>query len=181
MKRKTFCSDSGMKSVYKAENKMDRKSGGRPLSLGLMAILLLSLLISGCMATNTGYQQSQKQSQQFIDKHTAGASNVDAFEGQALVSRPLDLPTRFQNPTYLLDEMDTSSGFDDDIVIPIGADISSNTGPVALREIMKRLAVLKGMNVSWESDVDQGALVDVDIRAEDDFFESIDNLLRQLD
>ncbi|MCK5196450.1 MAG: type II and III secretion system protein, partial [Desulfobulbaceae bacterium] len=61
------------------------------------------------------------------------------------------------------------------------ADISSNTGPVALREVMKRLAVLKGMNVSWESDVDQGALVDVDIRAEDDFFESIDNLLRQLD
>ncbi|MEW6290272.1 MAG: type II and III secretion system protein [Thermodesulfobacteriota bacterium] len=46
---------------------------------------------------------------------------------------------------------------------------------------MKKLAVLKGMNVSWANDVDQGALVDVDIRAEDDFFESIDNLLRQLD
>ncbi|MBU0968208.1 MAG: type II and III secretion system protein [Proteobacteria bacterium] len=46
---------------------------------------------------------------------------------------------------------------------------------------MKKLAVLKGMNVSWANDVDQGALVDVDIRAEDDFFESIDNILRQLD
>ena len=181
MKRKTFCSDSGMKSAYTAENQMHRKSGGRPFSLGLSAILLLSLFISGCMATNTGYQQSQQQSQKFIDKHTAGALNAETFEGQALVSKPMELPTRFLKPTYLLSEMDTGLGFEDDIIIPIGADISSNTGPVALREVMKRLAVLKGMNVSWESDVDQGALVDVDIRAEDDFFESIDNLLRQLD
>ena len=183
MKRKTFCSDSGMKSAYTAENQMHRKSGGRPFSLGLSAILLLSLFISGCMATNTGYQQSQEQAQQFIDKHTAGALNAETFDGQALLSKPIELPTRFQNPTYLLSEMDTGagSGFEDDIIIPIGADISSNTGPVALRMIMKKLAVLKGMNVSWANDVDQGALVDVDIRAEDDFFESIDNLLRQLD
>jgi MSHA type pilus biogenesis protein MshL len=181
MKRKTFCSDSGIKSANTAENKMHRKSGGRPSTYLLSAILLLSLFLSGCMATKAGYQQSQQQTQQFIDKHTAGALNAETFDGQALVQKAPELPVRFQNPTFLLNEMDSSTGFEDDITIPIGADISSNTGPVALREIMKRLAVLKGMNVSWESDVDQGALVDVDIRAEDDFFESIDNLLRQLD
>lgn len=181
MKRKTFCSDSGIKSAYTAENKMHRKSGGRQFVHVLSAILLLSLFLSGCMATKAGYQQSQQQAQQFMDKHTAGALNAETFEGQALVSKPVDLPARFQKPTFLLDEMDSTTGFEDEITIPIGADISSNTGPVALREVMKRLAVLKGMNVSWESDVDQGALVDVDIRAEDDFFESIDNLLRQLD
>jgi MSHA type pilus biogenesis protein MshL len=181
MKRKTFCSDSGIKSAYTAENKMHRKSGGRPFAYVLSAILLLSLFLSGCMATKAGYQQSQQQTQQFLDKHTAGALNAEIFDGQALASKPIDLPARFQNPTFLLDEMESTTGFEDEITIPIGADISSNTGPVALREIMKRLAVLKGMNVSWESDVDQGALVDVDIRAEDDFFESIDNLLRQLD
>jgi len=181
MKRKTFCSDSGIKSAYTAENKMHRKGGGRPFAHMLSAILLLSLFLSGCMATKADYQQSQQQTQQFIDKHTAGAVNAETFDGQALASRPIDIPTRFQNPSFLLNEMESTIGFEDEISIPIGADISSNTGPVALREIMKRLAVLKGMNVSWESDVDQGALVDVDIRAEDDFFESIDNLLRQLD
>jgi len=37
------------------------------------------------------------------------------------------------------------------------------------------------MNISWASDVDQIAMVDVDIRAEDDFFKSLDNILRQKD
>ncbi len=37
------------------------------------------------------------------------------------------------------------------------------------------------MSVSWASDVDQNLLVDVDISADDDFFEAIDNLLRQVD
>jgi general secretion pathway protein D/MSHA biogenesis protein MshL len=37
------------------------------------------------------------------------------------------------------------------------------------------------MNVSWASDVDQYVMTDVDIRAEDDFFQAVDNLLRQVD
>jgi general secretion pathway protein D/MSHA biogenesis protein MshL len=37
------------------------------------------------------------------------------------------------------------------------------------------------MNISWASDVDQMAMVDVDIRAEDDFFRSLENILRQKD
>ncbi|MGV1100466.1 type II secretion system protein GspD [Thiovibrio sp. JS02] len=94
------------------------------------------------------------------------------------------LPVRFQRPAYLLNET-SSQGLgletDEDIVIPVGADISSTTGPVSLRDILKRLAALKNMNISWASDVDQFALVDVDIRAEDDFFRSIDNILRQMD
>ncbi len=44
---------------------------------------------------------------------------------------------------------------------------------------MKRLANLRGMSVSWASDVDKDVLVDVNIRAEDDFFKAVDNLLRQ--
>ncbi|MCX5876232.1 MAG: type II and III secretion system protein [Deltaproteobacteria bacterium] len=94
------------------------------------------------------------------------------------------LPVRFQKPAYMLGESSTQNigaGNAESITIPIGADISSNTGPVALRDIMKRLAALKGMNISWASDVDQMAVVDVDIRAEDDFFKSLDNILRQKD
>lgn len=93
---------------------------------------------------------------------------------------PTELPERFQNPTFLLSE--TGSFADqEEFSVPVGADISSSRGPVALRDILKRLAVLKRMNVSWAEDVDQMALVDVDIRAEDDFYDAIDNILRQLD
>jgi len=92
------------------------------------------------------------------------------------------LPVRFQKSIYMLGEASGQMGTGNtELTIPIGADISSNTGPVALRDIMKRLAALKGMNISWASDVDQMAMVDVDIRAEDDFFKSLDNILRQKD
>ena len=94
------------------------------------------------------------------------------------------LPVRYQTPNYLLKDsanMDLGVGDEEEITIPVGADISTTTGPVALRDILKRLAALKDMNISWASDVDQFALVDVDIRAEDDFFKAIDNILRQMD
>lgn len=94
------------------------------------------------------------------------------------------LPVRFQKPAYMLGETSAQNiltGNAESITIPVGADISSNTGPVALRDIMKQLAALKGMNISWASDVDQMAVVDVDIRAEDDFFKALENILRQKD
>jgi general secretion pathway protein D/MSHA biogenesis protein MshL len=46
---------------------------------------------------------------------------------------------------------------------------------------MKALVRNKKMGLSWASDVDQNLLVDVDVTASDDFFEAIDNILRQLD
>ncbi|MEW6594952.1 MAG: pilus (MSHA type) biogenesis protein MshL [Thermodesulfobacteriota bacterium] len=111
-----------------------------------------------------------------------------AKEAEAQSQRPLEpgqLPVRFQQPSYMLKESAAGAqlglGETTEIKIPVGADISSTTGPVALRDILKRLAALKKMNVSWASDVDQSSMVDVDIKAEDDFFEAIDNILRQVD
>jgi general secretion pathway protein D/MSHA biogenesis protein MshL len=46
---------------------------------------------------------------------------------------------------------------------------------------MKPLASQKRLNISWASDVNQDALVDVDIKADDDFYKAIDNILRQVD
>jgi len=93
------------------------------------------------------------------------------------------LPARFQQPSYAAGDVAaaTLALEEKDVAIPVGADISTTTGPVPLRDIIKRLAEMKGMNISWASDVNQWAMVDVDIRAEDDFFSSIANLLRQLD
>jgi MSHA type pilus biogenesis protein MshL len=102
--------------------------------------------------------------------------------GVAAASEPMQLPVRFQRSSYLLNESDGAAlGQEEEVAIQVGADISSTTGPVPLRDILKRLAGLKHMNVSWASDVDQFGLVDVDIRADDDFFEAIDHLLRQVD
>lgn len=94
------------------------------------------------------------------------------------------LPVRFQKPSYMLKEqksMESMGQKDEKFTVQVGADVTSTTGPIPLKDILKRLAALKNMNVSWASDVDQSVFVDVDIRAEDDFFQALDNLLRQQD
>ncbi len=116
--------------------------------------------------------------------HDPLATKVSTPGKQANTLAAGQLPVRFQKPAYMLGEssaQNIGTAGAEGLAIPVGADISSNTGPVALRDIMKRLAALKGMNISWASDVDQMAMVDVDIRAEDDFFKSLENILRQKD
>lgn len=92
------------------------------------------------------------------------------------------LPVQYQKPSYMVDspgkdELDSQA---EDVVLKVGARISS-TKKVALREIMKPLASQKRLNISWASDVNQDALVDVDIKADDEFYKAIDNILRQVD
>ncbi|MEJ2690947.1 MAG: type II and III secretion system protein, partial [Deltaproteobacteria bacterium] len=99
--------------------------------------------------------------------------------------RPNDttqLPVRYQSPSFTVQPISSSAEFGDmkETVVPVGADFTSSV-PVSLRDIIKQLAQMKGMNVSWANDVDQTATVDVNIRAEEDFFKSITNLLRQVD
>ncbi len=95
---------------------------------------------------------------------------------------PPSLPVQYQTPSYVVeatnkDDLDSQT---DETVIKVGAKISSKT-KVALKDIMKPLASQKKLNISWASDVNQDALVDVDIQANDDFYKAIENLLRQLD
>ncbi len=151
----------------------------RPRVLHLLACAVMLLIFSACApATQNSGAAAQPPGQD-----SAAATSKSAVQEEKILADG-QLPVRFQKPGYLLTEsanqglsLDSGEG----IVIPVGADISSTTGPVALRDILKRLAVLKNMNISWASDVDQFALVDVDIRAEDDFFTAIDNILRQMD
>ncbi len=95
------------------------------------------------------------------------------------------LPIRFQSPSYLAPSSAAEPNLvgkdGDEYQIKVGATIRSTGSPQALWEVMKRLANLKGMTVSWASDVDQAVLVDVDIAASDDFYDAISNLLRQAD
>ena len=92
------------------------------------------------------------------------------------------LPVKYQAPAYVVDQDTAKDPFaTEESALKVGASIRSTRGPQPLWDIMKRLAAMKKMNVSWASDVDQNAMVDVDINANDDFYEAIGNLLRQLD
>lgn len=97
--------------------------------------------------------------------------------------RQIQLPVQYQRPTYMVDtgSNDNLDEISENVSIKVGASIRSTQGPQPLWDILKRLAALKNMNVSWASDVDQSVLVDVDISANDDFYDAIDNLLRQVD
>jgi general secretion pathway protein D/MSHA biogenesis protein MshL len=147
----------------------------RRLYLQAGFILVVFSLVASCST----YDQ-RKESQAFLDQHTAGAVTAETQLMGELVNDTTALPARFQKPSFLLSEAGNYAD-NEEFSVPVGADISSNRGPVSLRSILKRLAALKRMNVSWADDVDQMALVDVDIRAEDDFYIAIDNILRQLD
>ncbi|KPJ97230.1 MAG: hypothetical protein AMJ60_12290, partial [Desulfobacterales bacterium SG8_35] len=71
---------------------------------------------------------------------------------------PTALPVRFQKPSYLIKDTgvgEEAAGVDEELTLKVGADLTTAAGPVPLRDIMKRLAALHGMNVSWASDVDQ--------------------------
>lgn len=144
------------------------------------SVVTLFVWAAVCLLLNTACAPAAKTAA--TQDPLAAKSSAAAKQAKNLEAG--QLPVRFQKPAYMLGESSTQNigtGGTEGLTIPVGADISSNTGPVALRDIMKRLAALKGMNISWASDVDQMAVVDVDIRAEDDFFKSLENILRQKD
>jgi len=123
-----------------------------------------------------------RESSPLVEEVKAGPGAISA--SSAVSPSTNQLPVRFQTPAYTVTgnkELTDILGNEEEFTVKVGADISSTSGPVILRDIMKKLAALKNMNVSWASDVDQYSYVDVDIRADDDFFKSLDNLLRQRD
>jgi MSHA type pilus biogenesis protein MshL len=137
-------------------------------------LLLLLLVFSSCSS-----QPPQKVEETPLNP--PGSSSVSDRKAQSPDSTTL--PVGYQKPSYVVGNLQSQDDKDlshADVVLKVGASIHSTVGPQPLRDILKRLAVLKGMNISWASDVDQNALVDVDINANDDFNEAIDHLLRQI-
>ncbi|NTV12430.1 MAG: type II and III secretion system protein [Desulfobulbaceae bacterium] len=140
--------------------------------------LVLLTILFGCSPTP---QPPASREDTSIREEIKGGP-VGASSDQNDTSLSSQLPVRFQTPSYTITdskEISNLAGSDGEFTVKVGADISSTSGPVVLRDIIKKLVALKGMNVSWASDVDQYATVDVDIRADDDFFKAINQLLRQ--
>ncbi len=139
------------------------------------SLFLLLLFLSSCSSS-----MNAKSEETTLD---AQKPTVALPQKPPAAKKP-GLPVHYQTPSYLVADIsqDDLEGKDEDEAgIKVGASIRSTRGPQPLWDILKRLAALKGMNVSWASDVDQTVLVDVDISANDDFYKSIENLLRQVD
>ncbi len=136
----------------------------------LCCIALLSL-VSGCTTVNTSQTS------------TPDETPAPKVAKKELAPPPAQLPVRFQRPSFIVEQETSDMLAEDsaDYAIKVGANINSTRGPQPLWDILKRLANLKGMSVSWASDVDQNVKVDVNISADDDYFKAIDNLLRQVD
>jgi MSHA type pilus biogenesis protein MshL len=134
----------------------------------LSCLLVLLFFLASCVP---------QKAEQEIDQPAAPAAPVEKVE------KKNQLPVQYQKPSYMVDTGNTEDLDDvvDDVALKVGASIRSTQGPQPLWDILKRLAALKKMSVSWASDVDQNVLVDVDISADDDFYAAIENLLRQVD
>ncbi|MBU3945506.1 MAG: pilus (MSHA type) biogenesis protein MshL [Proteobacteria bacterium] len=131
-----------------------------------LALFLLSLVLLSCSPLTAE-----------PEKPTAEAAKVTMPD-----ATPPSLPVQYMKPSYRVDaasknELDSQA---DDVVFKVGRTISSKK-KVPLSLIMKPLAAIKKLNISWADDVKQDILVDVDIQANDDFYKAIDNILRQLD
>jgi MSHA type pilus biogenesis protein MshL len=134
---------------------------------------VMLLLLSACV---TGQQQKKSSAG---DQNSLEPSAAPVVE---VAAQPAALPVKYQTASYVID----GNAADDieiaeESILKVGARITSTQGPQPLWDIIKRLAALKGMNVSWASDVDRNVLVDVDIGANEDFYQAIDNMLRQVD
>lgn len=161
-----------MPAIKQLANNHGLNRPGLISKLGCLAALILATMLWGCVPQPS----SEEQGAAFIKEHSKGA--VDGADTVAKDQAKAEhLPLRYQRPSYPLS---AKPGVDTNLAIPVGAKIAP-AGPKPLRLIMQELAKLKGMNISWANDVDKEALVHVTIMPEEDFFEAIENVLRQLD
>ena len=174
-----------------------KKMLGKKSMLAKKRILLSGVALSALLILFGCATKSTQQSSELGDSATSGVavagepreSATQPVQPEVTPAAhpeevPMALPVRFQKPSYLIKETglaDEAAGVDEELSLKVGADISTTAGPVPLRDIMKGLASLHNMNVSWSSDVDQYVYIDVDIRANDDFFVALENMLRQVD
>lgn len=138
----------------------------------LSGSLLLFLMLSSCSSVHNDSKVTPD----------AAATKPGTAQNAVKPPPPNTLPVQYQTPSYLVgQESQEEMSRTEDAGMKVGATIKSTRGPQPLWDIMKRLASIKNMNISWASDVDQTVLVDVDINATDDYNEAIGNLLRQVD
>jgi general secretion pathway protein D/MSHA biogenesis protein MshL len=150
-------------------------------------VIVLSLMSAGCATHNgeSGGDAAISSSSQTGDMNaTAAADSYLVGARKRSHHNPrinYKTPVKWK-PSYNLSAIkvnqDTSK---EGSVLKVGADISSKGEKVPLNKIIYKLTKLKKINVTWNNDVDQTYLVNVSISAKDNFWDALDNILRQAD
>jgi general secretion pathway protein D/MSHA biogenesis protein MshL len=125
------------------------------------SLLLLALILSSCTTSS----QQKEQNSNLARKTVQAAEDAKTNSAPTL---PASLPVMYQKAAYVVDKADETENISiaEESKLKVGARITSTRGPQPLWDIVKRLASIKGMNVSW---------------ANDDFYEALDHMLRQVD
>ena len=142
-------------------------------------VACLCLVIALPFLVSCGAKKKTKED----DKTKVSSQSNNVIENKNMPT-PVSLPVRFQTPSYQTanaDDFDDLGDEPEEYKIKVGANIRSTGTTMPLELVLNRLANLKGMTVSWANDVNQNAPVNVNIAANDDFSDAIQNLLRQVD
>ncbi len=153
-----------------------------------LSLLVLPAFIWGCAAPATQNlpAESKAQKEEKVAEQPEASSvlveaNATSQQVGADFAKKSYIPPVTWKPGYSLKDVAVKAEKSSLPQLQVGADIQVEGGKISLKEVIKQLASLKRLNVSWASDVDQDAMVDVNIRAEDDFWAALTNILRQLD
>ncbi|MEA3385282.1 MAG: hypothetical protein U9Q89_02340 [Thermodesulfobacteriota bacterium] len=151
----------------------------RHYTQGIFLLFMIIGFMTGCVASK---QSLSKTSKAKPDANASSQTEVQVEEQAVPYSVPaLSRPSVSWQPSFTVEDIQVKESKLGLPELKVGANIESQSGKVVLRDIIKGLANLKDFNVSWNKDANQNAPVDVDIKANDDFWVALDNVLRQLD
>ncbi len=170
-------------NMNKSNNRFHRI---RHYTEGMFLLFLIIGLMTGCVASKqsrTSTPEAQPKTDQGMeDANTSSQTEVQPEEQSVPYSAPASSrpPVSWQ-PSFTVEDIQIKESALGLRELKVGANIESQSGKVVLRNVIKGLANLKDFNVSWNEDANLNAPVDVDIKADDDFWVALDNVLRQLD
>jgi MSHA type pilus biogenesis protein MshL len=142
---------------------------------GMLLLFLIIGFMTGCAASKRSLSSTPQA------EPDANASS-QAEEQSGPYSIPASSrPSVSWQPSFTVEDVQVKESKLGLPELKVGANIESQSGKVVLRDIIRGLANLKEFNVSWNKDANPNAMVDVDIKADDDFWVALDNVLRQLD
>lgn len=141
---------------------------------GIIWSFMFFVMVAGCSSHQqlAGNEPVMRPKAPQVSDASSSAGETDTMseapltpkDGSNYLIRPVDMEIKEGRP-YL----------------PVGAEFITQDGKVDLGDVIKAMAEHKGFSVSFADDVDQVRPVDCHVKAADNFYDALDNMLRQLD
>lgn len=149
---------------------------------GMLLLFLIIGFMTACVASKKSLSDIPNAGQGMEDANASSRDEAQTEKQSVPYSIPASSrPSVSWEPLFAVEDIQVKESKLGLPELKVGANIESQSGKVVLRDIIRGLAKLKEFNVSWNKDANPNALVDVNIKADDDFWVALDNVLRQLD